>query len=132
MPSSIDRKSVASSCFGCDWQQEAEGSDEDIDRAIQRAMQRAIAAEAALAAAVVAGEVDLTAADHREEEEQVQAADVAADDQAGGGRAGVGTRRSSPLPADDAEVCSHLVCCLLHTSLLHSLESSIGLYGILC
>lgn len=84
--------------------QEAEGTDEDIDRAIQRALQRAIAAEAALAAAVVAGEIDLTAAERDEEEDQATAADAAADDQpeqAGPSRGAARTRRSVPLPTDD-------------------------------
>lgn len=84
-------------------------------------MQRAIAAEAALAAAVVAGEVDLTAADSDQEEEQ---AGAEANDQAPGGegpRAGVGTRRSAPMRSDEdaaAEVC--LACQTVYACLFAS------------
>ena len=77
---------------------------------------------------MVAGEVDLTAVDHDEEEELNTSADAAAadqPDQAGPSRGGARTRRSAPLPPDDddddadAEVmmslnsthyCCNLVC----------------------
>ncbi|KAL3137809.1 hypothetical protein ABBQ38_005065 [Trebouxia sp. C0009 RCD-2024] len=86
--------------------QEAEGTDEDIDRAIHRALQRAIAAEAALAAAVVAGEVDLTTAEHGGEEDRDVAGGAVGDDQpqeaaAGPSRGEARTRRSAPPPTDD-------------------------------
>lgn len=51
---------------------------------------------------MVAGEVDLTAADHDEEELET-AAGAATDrlEQAGPSRGGARTRRSAPLPTDD-------------------------------